>query len=128
MNWLKDVYSIENNMIFYQSEEIKQVANDLNCKYITVIAVTVNPGRFLSYNKFQDLTFIFFCPIVAPAYLPKFFLARRQSKIDFTVIEIETGKVFFLRQNTIGSATSQTGLVNAYIYDYLYQVKKGVKK
>jgi hypothetical protein len=128
MDWLNDVYSIGNDMIFYQSEEIKQVADELNYKYIAITAVTVSPGRFLSFNKFQDITFVFFCPIVAPAYLSKFFLARRQSRISFSVIEIETGKVFFFRQNTIENATSQTALVNAYIYDYLHQVKKGVKK
>ncbi|MDR0602877.1 MAG: M48 family metallopeptidase [Bacteroidales bacterium] len=127
-DWLNDVYSIENDMIFYQNEAIKQVATELDCKYLSITSVIISPGRFLSFNKFQDLTFSIFCPIVAPVYLPKFFLARRKSKITFTVIEIETGKVFFSRQNTISSATSQTSLVNAYIYDYLYQVKKGEKK
>ncbi|MDR2406780.1 MAG: M48 family metallopeptidase [Bacteroidales bacterium] len=128
MDWLDDVYSIENDMIFYQNEEIRQVATELDCKYITLTGVTISSGKFLSFNKFQDLTFSILCPIVAPAYLSKFFLARRKSKITFMVIEIETGKVFFSRQNTIGNATSQTALVNAYIYNYLYQVKKGEKK
>jgi Zn-dependent protease with chaperone function len=128
IDWLNDMYGIEKTMIFYQSEEMKYIADELNCKYMALVRVTAEPGRFLSFNKFQDLAFALVCPVVAPAYLSKFFLMRYHTTISVVVFEIETGKSFFSSQNTIRNTTSQKALVNAYVYDYMYKIKNGGKK
>ncbi len=128
MDWLQDVYNISENMVFYRNNEMKQIASDLNCKYISLVSITMTNGRYLSYDKFQDLAFSIICPVVAPAYITKFFFPRRESQISVNVIEIETGKVFFAQRNNINATASQAGLVNAYLYDCLYQIKKGGNK
>ena len=126
-DWLTDVSQIKDNMIFYQNEGMFDLAQDLNCKYLTLVAVGVKPGKFLTYNKCQTLVFSVFCPVIFPAYLGRFLAPRQVSAASFIAIELETGKVVYSNGQTTESVSNQDAITNAFVYDCLHQLKNGRK-
>ena len=126
-DWLTDVSQIKNNMIFYQNEGMFDLAQNLNCKYLTLVAVGVKPGRFVTYSKCQTLVFSVLCPVIFPAYLGRFLAPRRVSAASFIAIELETGKIIYSNGQSTESVSNQEAINNAFIYDCLYQLKNGKK-
>ena len=127
-DWLTDVAQLKDNMVFYQNEGMAELADDLNCKYLTLTAVAVKPGRYMTYNKFQTLLFSAVCPVIFPAYLGRFLAPRQVSATSFVAIELETGKVIYADRQATESVSNQEALINAFVYDCLYQLKNGGKK
>jgi len=126
-DWLTDVAQIKRNMVSYQYEGMLVLAKNLNSKYLILTAVGVKPGRFLTYNKFQTLAFSALCPVVFPAYLGRFLAPRRVSSTSFVAIELETSKIVYAGRQSTESVSNQEGLINAFLYDCLYQLKNGKK-
>ena len=126
-DWLTDVAQIKKNMVFYQNEGVTTLAENLNSKYLVLTSVGVKPGKFMTYNKFQTLALSALCPVVFPAYLGRFMAPRQVSSTSFVAIELETGKVVYSKRQTTESASNQTGLINAFVYDCLYKLKNGEK-
>jgi hypothetical protein len=124
-DWLTDVSQLKDNMVFYQNEGMSVLAEDLNCKYLTLTAVAIKPGRYITYNKCQTLVFSALCPVIFPAYLGRFLAPRQVSAASFIAIELETGKIVYADRQTTESVSNQEALTNAFIYDCLYQLKNG---
>jgi hypothetical protein len=127
-DWLTDVAQLKDNMVFYQNEGMAELAKDLNCKYLTLTAVGVKQGRYMTYNKFQTLAFSALCPVIFPAYLGRFLAPRQISATSFVAIELETGKVIYADRQTTESISNQEAIINAFVFDCLYQLKNGGKK
>ena len=125
-DWLSDLSQTKGTMIYYQNEGIAKLAEELNCKYLTLTAVGVKNGKYFTWGKFSSVVLTTLCPVVSPAYIGRFFAPKQVSTVYFTAIELETGKTIFSKHQT-ESGYSQAGFVNAFIYDCLYQLKNGEK-
>ena len=129
MDWLEDVYAFSGTMAFYHNAGMEQVADNLDCKYIMLTSSVVRHGRFFSYTKCQDLALsVAFCPFISPAYLIQFLLPTKTSETGCSIVEITTGKVIHSKSQIIRNNSSHEAFVNAFIYDCLYNVKKGGNK
>jgi len=126
-DWLTDIARIKSNMIYYQNEGIVALADDWGCKYLTSASVGVERGRYITGRKILTLSSTALCPVVFPAYLGRFLAPRRASSVYFAAIELETGKTVYVKRQATESGYSQEGLINAFIYDCLYQLKNGEK-
>jgi len=125
--WLTDVAQLKDNMVFYQNEGMADLAKDLDCKYLTLAAVGVKSGQFVTYSKVQTLLFSALCPIIFPAYLGRFLAPRQVSATSFVAIELETGKIMYADYQTTESVSNQEAIINAFVYDCLYNLKNGEK-
>jgi hypothetical protein len=126
-DWLTDIAQIKSNMVYYQNEGISALADDLNCKYLTLTSVGVGTGKFVTYNKCQSIVLSALCPVVFPVALGKFLLPLRVSSAYFATIELETGKTVYARRQAAEEGYSQEALINAFLYDCLYELKNGEK-
>ena len=125
--WLADIAQIKGSMVYYQNEGISALADDLNCKYLTLTSVAVRHGKYVTGGKILMLSTAVVCPVILPAYLGRFLVPKRASSVYFATIELETGKIIYAKRQSTESGYSQEGIVNAFIYDCLYQLKNGEK-
>lgn len=129
MDWLEDVYSFNGTMVFYNNAEMGKMANDMDCQYAVVTSALVRHGRFFTYGKIQDLTLaLIFCPVASPVYLAQFLLPSKTSETGCAIIDINTGKIVYSKSQTVRNSTSYEAFINAFVYDCLYDIKKGGKK
>jgi Zn-dependent protease with chaperone function len=129
MDWLEDIYSFNGNMVFYHNAGMNNVADDMNCQYAIVTSAVVRHGRFFTYGKIQDIILsVALCPVASPVYLVQFLLPSKTSETGCAIIEIGTGKIVYSKSQTVRNSASYEAFINAFIYDCLYDVKKGGKK
>ena len=129
MDWLEDVYSFNGSMVFYHNAGMDDVADDMNCQYAIVTSAVVRHGEFFTYGKIQDIILsIGLCPVVSPVYLVQFLLPSKTSETGCAIIEIGTGEIVYSKSQTVRNSASYEAFINAFIYDCLYEVKKGGKK
>jgi hypothetical protein len=126
-DWISDIAQIKTNMVYYQNDGIASLAGSLGCKYLVLTSAGMKSGKYMSGGKLTMLITSALCPIAFPAYFGRFLAPRRIASANFVAVEIETGKTVYAKQKTTENGFSQKGIINAFLYDCLYQLKNGGK-
>jgi hypothetical protein len=124
-DWMQDLSKCEQRMVFFQTTNMDILTTELNCKHIIVTSVGIKPGKYFTGGRSLDILISLFCPITSPVFLSKFFVLNRQAQAMVAVVELETGKTLFYKEQRMDNIPYASGYVNAFIYDCLYQLKKG---
>jgi hypothetical protein len=125
-DWIEYIYRIEEDIEPYYTVDIEKVAPD--CQYLVLTSAIVQPRKLINYGKVQDLILSVFCFYVSPAHIAKLFVARRNMQSYFSIVDLKNGQGLYSAKDYKDRAQCTEGLMHAFMYDCLYDLKKGAKK
>jgi hypothetical protein len=124
--WIEYIYRIENDIKPYYAVDIENITP--NCQYLVITSAIVQPRKTVNYAKVQDVILSALCFYVSPAHLAKLLIARRNMQSYFSVVNLQNGQVLYSAKDYKDRAHCTEGLMHAFMYDCLYDLKKGKKK
>jgi hypothetical protein len=124
--WIEYIYRIGEDIEPYYTVDIEDVAP--GCQYLVLTSAIVQPRKTVSYAKIQDIVLSALCFYVSPAHIAKLFLPRRNLQSYFSVVDLKDGHVLYSAKDYRDRAHCTEGLLHAFMYDCLYDLKKGGKK
>jgi hypothetical protein len=125
-DWIEYIYRIEEDIEPYCTVDMEEIA--LNCQYLVMTSAVVQPRKMVNYAKVQDIILSAICFYVSPAHIAKLFLARRNATSYFSVVNLTDGRALYSAKDYRDRAHCTEGLIHAFMYDCLYDLKKGGKK
>lgn len=131
-DWSCDLsYSISNDMIPFESFGIDKYI-DTNNNYIILTCVATNRekmtfGTWFTRGSFVSTIATIAYPYVLPAMVAINALPLTHSVVLFYLIDPITGKTVYSKKASYNDLQSNA-YIDAFIYDCLYQIKKGGKK
>ncbi|MDR1346599.1 MAG: M48 family metallopeptidase [Bacteroidales bacterium] len=125
-DWIEYVYRIEENIEPYYAVDVEEIAP--NCQYLVMTSAIIQPRKMVSYTKVQDIVLSAICFYVSPAHIAKLFIARRNASSYFSVVNLKDGQVLYSAKDYRDRAHCTEGLIHAFMYDCLYNLKKGGNK
>jgi hypothetical protein len=124
--WIGYIYRIEEDIEPYYAVDIENIAP--NCQYLVLASAIVQPRKTVNYAKVQDIILSALCFYVSPAHIAKLFIARRNMQSYFSVVNLQNGQVLYSAKDYKDRAHCTEGLTHAFMYDCLYDLKKGGKR
>jgi hypothetical protein len=125
-DWIAYIYSIEQYIEPYYTVDVEEIAP--NCQYLVMTSAIVQPRGMVTYAKVQNVMLSAICFYVSPAHIARLFLPRRNAVSYFSIVSLKDGQVLYSANDYRERAHCTEGLIHAFMYDCLYELKKGGKK
>ncbi len=122
--WIQDYISSDDiKMIYYQSNYIRNIAQETGCNALSLIAVSQSTAAFINGHKLLSTLGTVLCPVIGPVTLTTIALPRKKVFVHIQVINFETGEIVYYESMEAESVVSDA-YVNSFIYNGYAKIKK----
>jgi hypothetical protein len=125
--WLNYViYGMDAGVLPYYMPDWDMIAPEAG--YLLLTKVYMRTRARFNYIKIQNAALSVLCLPVLPFTLAQLVLERKDASVFFVLINLQDGKAEAIERFAIDRSHCTESHVHAFVYDCLYQMKKGGKR
>ena len=123
--WMNDYFQSDNiEMVHSLSSDMNDVYDLTGTSTFCIAAVQRSKGKFMNFQKIQDILLSGICPYYLIPSLLEFGLPQYSTEMYLMIVDMEKGKSLVSAHDSQESAMSDA-YVNAFMYKQLYKFVKG---